>query len=405
MIVSEDALNPSQVARSMAKGRPSLFVGADAGVTALLEHLQQLRLEPFRKREITWDEFKAPSNCVFVRFELEENLLSGLILASSESDASEVSLDIQAIVQEKKGRLLTLQLLSTERMSPYPFFVVCDTISRYIGREVAGNYWLNHPIGAEEIRSWLDDFLRYRREIVYDEVPNLDVAVPFILSGQKVFGTYTRPGIVALRYYRSRDGTDTVEIRESAYPANDEEAFRKLFALPSKKELVQQVVSSSVDVQTFYEQWGHPYFAAANDVKIHLEHYNSNRREPFVDATYLTDARLHHWTISHIQKIRELSLKFPEVAKYFEDYAAPVTVVHFYGLDEPKSGWIRDGSIYSYYLRGHEDKVETVRLDTRAEDHNADELLKSRFKLSAKDAFLGQSSSITFYLRDKLGLS
>ena len=373
-------------------------------MTALLEHLKSARLEQFRKQQITWHDFKTPSNCVFVRFELAGNVLSGLILASSESDASQVSLDIQAIVHEKKGRLLTLQLLSEDKISPFPFFVVCDTISENIDSEIAAKYWLNNPIGPEAIRTWLEDFLRYRREILYNEVPDLEAAVPFVVSGEKVFGIFTPPGTVALRYYLSRDGTDTVEMRQSADPANDEEAFRKIFVLPSEKELVQTVISTCMDEEIFYETWSHPYFAAAKDLMGHLEHYNSNRRELFVDATYLTNAKLHHWTISYIRKMRELALRFPEVAECFKDYVGPVTAVHFYNLDEPRSGWTRDGSIHSYYLRGHEDRVETVRLDTRDEVHNPDELLRSKFGFSRKEAFLMSNSSIVYYLRDKLGL-
>jgi hypothetical protein len=388
----------------MAQARPSLFLGGDFGVTVLLEHLKSARLEQFRKQQITWHDFKTPRNCVFVRFELAGDVLSGLILASSESDASQVSLDIQAIVHEKKGKLLTLQLLSEDKISPFPFFVVCSTISEDIGHEIAAEYWLNNPIGPEAIRTWLEDFLRYRRDILYNEVPDLEAAVPFVVSGEKVFGIFSPPGTVALRYYLSRDGTDTVEMRQSLYPATDEEAFRKIFVLPSEKELVQTVISACMDEQTFCEEWGHPYFAGVNDLMAHLEHYNSNRRELSADATYLTNARLHHWTTSYIQKMRELALKFPKVAERFKDYIGPVTAVHFYNLDDPRSGWIRDGSIHSYYLRGHEDRVETARLDTRDEVHNPDELLESKFGLSPKEAFLISKSSIAYYLRDKLGL-
>jgi hypothetical protein len=388
----------------MAHDRPSLFLGGDFGATALLELLRKARLEQFRKQQITWQDFKTPSNCVFVRFELAGNVLSGLILASSESDASQVNLDIQSIVHEKKGRLLTLQLLPEGKISPFPFFLVCDTISDNIGTEMATGYWLKKPIGPEAIGTWLGEFLRYRREILYNEAPDLEAAVPFILTGEKVFGIFTPPGTVALRYYLSKDGTDTVEMRQSASPAIDEEAFRKIFALPSEKDLIQTVISTCMDDKTFYETWSHPYFAAAKDLMDHLAHYNDNRREPFVDATYLTNAKLCHWTISYIRKMRELGLRFPEVAKSFRDYVGPVTVVHFYNLDEPRNGWIRDGSIHSYYLRGREDRVETVRLDTRDEVHNPDELLRSRFGFSRKEAFLMSNSSIVYYLRDKIGL-
>jgi hypothetical protein len=102
--------------------------------------------------------------------------------------------------------------------------------------------------------------------------------------------------------------------------------------------------------------------------------------------------------------MKQLSNRFPQVAEHFSEYQRGVTVVHLYNLDEPKSGWVRDGLIRSFYFRSDEDRVEVVRLGDKTELRNQDGILKPKFGFESKDAFLASTSSIVYYLRDKLGL-
>lgn len=257
---------------------------------------------------------------------------------------------------------------------------------------------------SDSFKSWVEDFLRYRREILYRKVPELEPAVPFILANQSVFVLFSpNTGTLTMRYYRSKADRDIVQVKEIAqYRPHDDEMSEE-FTLPPRTELLNETKAFSRAMkERQYNEWGHPYFAAANDLMQHIRRYNNSVPEAYLDATYLTEAKLRHWTVSYIDTVRELSERFPEVAEYFETFRKGVVAIHFYSLDEPRNGWIRDGVISSHYVQTEVDRIETVRLENRAEIRNVDEILKSKFGFSPKDAFLSTSSSILYYLREKL---
>ena len=93
--------------------------------------------------------------------------------------------------------------------------------------------------------------------------------------------------------------------------------------------------------------------------------------------------------------------RFPELHEVFGDLAQPVHVVQIYGLKDPAPTWVRDGGIDTYYFHSQIDQVDTYSMD---KEGPTDEVLEKVFALNAKDAFHYEGSSISYFLRDKLGI-
>lgn len=395
----------SELVRSLGKFRSAVFVRGDPGVASLLEQLTQQRLHLWRSEKISQADYKNPHR-VFVRFRIDRSLCSGLVQASSQEEALDIFLDIQFGLHKKEAEILTLLRLPVPRIRTFPFFVICEEILRNVGQKLAANYWPQHPKNIEAIRAWLVDFLCYRREIIRTRVPELEPVVPSALTNQRVLGLYDpSAGAITLRYYRSMEDTDIVDVREerteTPFGPHDNKLFEELFDLPPQVELLREVRQCSGAGRMTYREWGHPYFVAADELRQHIERYNRYLPGTYQDATYVTDARLYDWTSSEIRLIRELSQRFPEVGEHFRNFMHPVEVIHVYQLDEPRETWIRNGSISIYYMRGPADRVSTIRLNVGEEFRHAVNILENKFGLHKRNVFLKIDTHILWYLRDK----
>ncbi len=394
--------------------RPAtVFLQGDPGITSLLKDVNFGRREMFRLGKISQRELEDQYG-VFVRFQYEGTIYSGIIPVSSESDRIEIATAIQSRVHEKKAKLLTLLQLPNPRMPTFPFFTACDMIlsGMYSVKErLAKNYWAKYSNDKDAISEWLRDFLKFRREIVYTVAPQLESEVPYVLSKQTVLVLHDPQSMtVALRYYRSTSNEDVVEVNQTEHgfigvPSfrpgpSDEDIFSQNFRLPSANELLQEITYFTRVRSKVYHDWGHPYFAAAAELKQHIERYNKLAPRSYEDATYLTEAKLHNWTYVELQTKRELMKRFPELNELFGELAEPVHAVHIYGLREPEPSLFRDGTIETYYFHSDRDEVDTYHMD---DDGRAEKVLEKVFGLTAREAFQSETSSISYFLRDKLG--
>lgn len=395
--------------------RPAtVFLQGDPGMTALLKDVNIGRREMFRLGKITQGELEDQYG-VFIRFQFEGAIYSGIIPVSSASDRTSIAIQVQSRLHEKKAKLLTLLQLPNPRIPTFPFFTACDMALKEmygVKEQLAKSYWVKYSNDKDAISGWLRDFLRFRREIVYTVVPQLESEVPYVLSKQTVFALHDPlSGSLALRYYRSTSNEDTIQVNQPAGgfigirplrqgPPSDNDPFSQNFKLPPANELLQEITYFSRVRPKVYFEWGHPYFAAAAELKQHIERYNKLAPQRYEDATYLTEAKLHNWTLIELQTKRELMKRFPELNELFGDLGQPVHVVHIYGLKEPIPSWVRDGTIDTYYFHSNFDEVDTYHMDNEGP---AERVLENVFALTAKGAFSRESSSISYFLRDKLG--
>jgi hypothetical protein len=282
---------------------------------------------------------------------------------------------------------------------------------REVGGKMATNYWLKLKDDNESIATWLKDFLRYRREIVQTWAPDIEPAVPFLLSAQRVYAIHDSAGWLALRYYKDQGTVDRVEVRQASResPSYGRKGntidFKQFFVdLPPETDLIQERSSWSSKSGRAHRNWPHPFLEAASEVRKLINDYNSSVPRIFLDALDLTDSRLSHFTSSEIQMMRELSKRFPEISELFTQYQTKVQVVHIVHLHEYRDNWIRDGALSSYFFHADTDEVHVIRIDEATHVIKFDEIL-ARLGLSEQDAFRQQRSSILYYLREIAGLN
>jgi hypothetical protein len=179
--------------------------------------------------------------------------------------------------------------------------------------------------------------------------------------------------------------------------------FKKAFiSLPPDSDLLRERGFWS-KFREVHELLGHPFLEAAEEIGKAIENYNRSLPRIYLDAMYLTDSRLANLTLSEIRTIRELSGIFPEVATLFDAFQSKVRVVHIFHLQESREGWVRDGSIRSYYFHGKKDEVNVIRIDKR------DDAIESQYKevlgklgLSEEQPFRSQDSTVLYYLRERV---
>jgi hypothetical protein len=284
--------------QDFARGRRSIFVKGDSGVLPLLQSLRQAKAGLYRSSKINQDEYEN-AYAVFTRFQWKGSIYAAIVEARSASDALDVYLDAQKSLHAGEARILSLVRLPTSRILPFPFFVVCDEAIQKLGGKMATNYWSNLKGDNESITTWLKDFLRYRREIVQTWAPDIEPAVPSLLSAQEVYAVYDSAGWLALRYYKGQGTGDEVKVKQAPRegPRYQQEGnaidFKQFFAdLPPEADLIGERSFWSSETEMVYRNWPHPFLEAASEVRKLINDYNSSVPRVYLDALDLTDSRL-----------------------------------------------------------------------------------------------------------------
>jgi hypothetical protein len=391
----------------LSKYKYAAHVKGDPGITLMLERLRERKMELLRRGTITDSEYRTPFG-VFARCKINGQVYSILIQTLSQEETLDAYLDIQFRLQELGAKMLSLIRLPVSKIPLFPLFSVCDRIERSIAQKISANYWSGSVERTKSIETWIREFLDYRRKIVVEIIPELEPAVPFVFHRQTVFCIHDPySNNFAVRYYRSKQDDDVRidEISDLGRFFNIWDLFEKHFGekLPPKEDLLQGWAFSGGPTWTVGREMGHPYFAAVRELRQYVEQFNKSIPEPYVDALYLTEAKLGFWTSSELRTIRELSDRFAEVKDHFRDFQTAVQVAHIYHLDDPKEGEIRNGSISSFYWHAPTERVITIRLGDEKDLDRVNEILGTQYGVSRENAFHARSTHILHYLQDKMG--
>ena len=186
-------IDAMEVFREFAKDRKSIVIKGDSGVLSLLRSLREVKIGLYKSNKIDQNTYEN-AFAVFTRFQWGDSTYAAIVEVRSETDAIEVYLDAQKSLYAVGAKVLSLIRLPTPRIMPFPFFVICDEAMRQVGDEMARNYWSKLNNDDQSITTWLKDFLRYRREIVRRWAPDVEPAVPSLLSVQSVYALMIRLG-------------------------------------------------------------------------------------------------------------------------------------------------------------------------------------------------------------------
>lgn len=376
-------------------------------MVSLVSSLKKMKATLLRDNKIGQDEYESPFG-LFVKFQLGPSVYSAVMDARSEAEALGLYLDTQMSLHASGAEVLSLARLPAPRIELFPFFHICATILKERGEELTRNYWLKLGNYETAVRTWILDFLRFRREIVQRWAPDLEPAFSFALSAQRAYALHNPEGRwIAMRYYKGQTDVDQVEVSKTseAYGREYERGFSRAFeGLPSEQYLLRQrSVWSHSEEET--QLLGHPFLVAAEEIGKVAESYNRSLPTIYLDAMYLTDSRISNWTLSEIQMIRELSRRFPEVAAMFTPFQNKVRVLHIMHVQEPRQGWVRDGWIKTCYFCGEqEDEVKVVRVGEANSSRGPSKDVLLKLGLSEKQAFHWQETAILYYLREHVGL-
>lgn len=365
-----------------------IFVSGEEGVVELQE-----KLSP------------KTSHGIFLRFLLDDVVYSGVIQTSSQSNTRKAFLEIPTIMQEKNATILRILRLPLNRISLFPLFTVIDMIPKGSVEGIGRNFWAEFTKEVDALESWFLDYLRYKREIVYEEIPELEPAMPHWLQNLEVFVLYDKAkNAIATRYYRS-DNEDAISVKETKQLTmkNREELFSKLFDLPSTEKYFYGNFVSSVGEKPVYSGWGHPYFAAVENLKERVKSYNGSQPRCIYSAYDTSEVLLKNWAFKEIEKIRELATEFPELKKVFRQWLKGVQVLILYFIHKPKRGWITDGILSSYYVNGPSDRIVVKRVEDKDKTKYDEEMMREYMPESSLKPFYWRQSSILHFLRDVFG--
>jgi len=395
-----------EIIQRLAPKKYAIFVVGDPGVSTMQDDLKQLKVQMLREGRIGQKEYEN-TNGVFLRFSLNGAIHSGIIQTENEIETRGMLLDIPPKLQEEGLNLLTILGLPLDRIPLFPFFTILDHFRlRESIRELSRQYWAYFEDDVEALRNWYSDFIRFRREIVSTEIPQLEPAVPSWLGNLKVYVLYNeKDRIIATSYYRNPKNKDFVSVEKTSQPVElrTEEAFSNIFSLPSKQDYISGSVMFSKMGEKTFSEWDHPYFYAVEGLKKQIEKFNRAQPGIHYDAYTVSCSLVHNWTYKEMGKIRELATRFPALGKTFQDWLKPVQILLFYFIEEPIQGRRTDGIITSYYVNGPEDRIIVERVENRDYVKWNEELVQKYFPASRGKPFFAFQSSIVAYLSDKLG--
>lgn len=301
--------------------------------------------------------------------------------------------------------LQALEILPLPRIPPFPFITVATEIEREVGKELAENYFRSFEQDSDAIRTWFEDFIKARREIINTKLKRLALAAPIVMKPIEVFILYD-PKVqrVKARYYTA--DMDKVLIKEVEQTVlKSDTAFESLFELPPKKNWIYETTRATYEKRKVYESWDHPYLAAMKDIKEELEQFNRQQDPCRYDADAATLPRIKEWVSQRINETRNLVNRLPHIKHRFTHILNPIYHISIISKDPPYPGKRRDGTLISYYFTGKENKIEALEFETKEEIPPKEELIKSIFPDLDPEAvpFWEIHSGLLYYLIDKTG--
>ena len=176
------------------------------------------------------------------------------------------------------------------------------------------------------------------------------------------------------------------------------------FNLPDQKYYITEDRTHFTKPDYIMEYWDHPFIEASNDIKEQINNFNKAQPRKYYSAHTLTKSMINYWCVNKIYMIRELVKFIPILKKYYTFWLNKINVLNMYYINEPKRGRITDGIIITYYISEGDDKIITVQLFNKENVIYNENIIKDYYPES-KGKIYSSSSSILFYLEDKMGTS
>lgn len=395
-----------RIIQNLAPDKYTIFVGGDPGVVALQEDLKRFKLQKWQAKEIEQKEYEN-LNGVFLRFSLEGAVYSGIVQTEDEAETRSMLLTIPPELQKEGAEILAILKTPLNRISLFPFFSILEKNElKEPKQKLALQYWTNFKDDVEALQNWYMDLIRFRREIVATEIPELEPAVPAWMGRLKVYVLYNeKDRTIATKYYRSPDKADVVFVEKTSDSVGlkAETAFSKSFVLPPVQDALSENVQFNQESEKVYFNWGHPYISAAEDLKKQVGIFNRAQKGITYDAYRISSSLAYNWTWREICKLREIITRFPLFREKLRHWLQPLQVLVLCFIDDPIAGRVTDGMIAGWYVHGPEDKIIVEKMKTRDDVIKWNEDLVRQYFPASGTPIFGFTSGLLHYLSDKLG--
>ena len=380
----------------------------DDSIVSMQKSLNETKLLIYREHPERFSYKEAfKRRAVFLKIGMGKDTFSCILEPESDDLCKEVAgylRDIESKLNLLKIEVIGAEVLPLPKIPLYPFFSVISGIESEVGEELAKSYFSPFKDDSHAIKSWFEDFIGARREIVNEKVRQLVLAVPHIMKPLKVFIMYN-PEIRAIkaRYYTSE--VDEIYVKETTQSLANEELFDSSFRLPPKEKWIREITRATYQKKKIYEDWKHPYFAATSEIKQEVEKFNREQRPQYYDANTITNEKIERWTMERINEVRIMAKRFSEIKSKFEPWLDPIYSIIFISKDPPSPQKLRDGIIYSYYFKGEEDKIKVIECKDKKEipsEGNVPKYVSSELGYEPT-LFYWSISGLLYYLSDKMG--
>jgi hypothetical protein len=394
----------SDIAKELFPKNYAVFVSGDVGVSSLQRELAKYKAILLREKQIDQKAYES-SEGVFLRCSKDDQRYSGIIQAKERGKRREMLFSIPPKLQEGGFEVLTIFKVPLERVPSFPLLSVIDKQSSANRKALAQQYWKKFDDDIDALKSWYLDLLKYRRELVFLDFPQIASAVPSWISKHDVFVLYNEKSrAISTRYYRNPRNEDTVLVSRTEEPIGPgSDALSRIFKLPAKENAISEGWVFNSENEKVYSNWEHPFFAATEELGKELKNFNSVQK-PFTFSAYdASESLVSSWTYQEINKRRELARRYPFLEGMFKDWVRPVQVLVRYNIEAPTESRVTDGSIAATYVHGLEDRIVVERVKSRADIMYSEELTRKYFPPSTEIPFYGFQSVLLHYLSDKFG--
>lgn len=396
---------------SIAPEKFAIFVSGEIGVIKMQETLKESKMHQWREGKISQEEYDNP-NGIFLCFVYNNSIYSGIIQAENSNDSKIMLLDIPLKLHEEGMDLKTILRLPMDRIPLFPFFTILNSLQ--FGKielinELKRQYWSNFTEDVEALKNWYLDYVRFKREVINKEAPQLEFSIPYWLENLEIYVLYNEEErIIATAYYSCPENKDDVVFvkkitNKIRFGIDKYDLFSNFFTLPAPQYIISRTTSHSKVGEKAFSDWNHPYFAAVEELEKEVKNFNKAQPSFLYEAYSSSPSLIYNWTYQEIQKRRELTDKFHFLKETFKHWCKPVQVLIRYFIEEPKKNWITDGIINGYYVNGPDDRIIVKRVRTKDELKQDELLVKQYFPESDDRPFLSFHSFIHSYLSSKLG--
>ncbi len=293
----------------------------------------------------------APKSSLFVKIAVEPMVFTG-VLPVDDPKVEEVGVKfLQRISELEKEGIVRVRFtkLPIPAVSLFPMTTAVQRISSADKHDVARRYFEKFKGGLEEsVSRWYSDYLHYYRYIV-SRVPDLDMVLGGLMMGKHMIISIDpsfEQSVVGEYISSSLKDEVGVRIEPILQRKSPEE-------LVTNRWLMREIQIYSKERKA-YPHDDHPYLQALRDIAGSIRELRLDRQD--IDVTKVTDDSLQTWIRSEISEVRSLAETLG-LENELSDWLGPIHAYIAYALEEPRSGWRRDGIIVQRFYSADSDKI------------------------------------------------